>query len=279
MFYNSKIINYNIFMKILKSNEIVKLISKELKQIISENDYKPKMVIFQIGQNPASNKYVEFKLKKAKQLGITAIKKQFAENYPQDKLINDMKQLIPSIDGMIVQLPLPDTYDTQTVLNIIPFDKDIDGLATGNYMIIPATPRGIMSLLKGYKIELKNKIVGVIGQSNLVGIPVSTLCEKYAKKVLRFDKKTSMKGSEKADILIVAVGKANLVKHENIKDNAIIIDVGINILSNDVIVGDVDRNSLGDKASAITPIIGGIGPMTIISLFQNLVDVTYKNNK
>ena len=263
-------------MKILRSKQVVESISKKLKQKISDNDYKPRMVIFQIGENPASNKYVEFKLKKAQELGIDAVRKQFGEAYPQEKLIEDMKELMPWIDGMIVQLPLPESYNTQEVLDIIPFDKDIDGLATGNDKMIPATPRGIISLLEAHKIDLKNKVVGVIGQSKLVGEPVATLCEKDAKEVLRFDKVSSIKGSEKADILIVAAGEANLVKAQNVKQDAVIIDVGINTLSNDQVVGDVDRTSLGDKASAITPITGGVGPMTVISLFENLVDTTYK---
>ena len=264
-------------MKILRSKEVVESISKQLKQKISENDYKPRMVIFQIGEDPASNKYVEFKLKKAEELGIVAVRKQFGEAYPQDKLIDDMKELMPWIDGMIVQLPLPVSYNTQKVLDTIPFNKDIDGLATGNNKMIPATPRGIMTLMKSYKISLEDKVVGVIGQSNLVGSPIANLCEKEAKEVLRFDKESLIKGSELADILIIAAGEAKLVKEQNVKNGAIIIDVGINTLSDNKIVGDVDRESLGDKASAITPITGGVGPMTIISLFQNLVDSTYKN--
>ncbi|MCK5866768.1 MAG: bifunctional 5,10-methylenetetrahydrofolate dehydrogenase/5,10-methenyltetrahydrofolate cyclohydrolase [Mycoplasmataceae bacterium] len=263
-------------MKILKSKEIVKAISKELKQKISQNDYKPRLVIFQIGEEPASNKYVEFKLKKAKELGVVAVRKQFGEAYPQEKLIEDMKEIMPWIDGMIVQLPLPDSYDIKKVMDTIPFIKDIDGLASGNDLITPATPRGIMSLMKAYGIKLNNKIIGVIGQSNLVGSPIAKLCEKDSKKVIRFDKETSIKGSEQVDILIVAAGKVNLVKRDNVKKNAIIIDVGINAFGNNQITGDVDRVSLGEKASAITPIIGGVGPMTVISLFQNLIDATYK---
>lgn len=260
-------------MKLLDGKVTAKRIEEQIKSKIQESDYKPRLVIFQIGDNPASNKYIDFKIKKANELGITAINKKYEERFPQDKIIEDITDMAPWVDGMIVQLPLPEGYDTKAILNSIPIEKDVDGLADGNNIFKPATPRGIISLLKMNDIVIKDKVVAVVGQSDLVGSPTSDLIEdEGAKEVIRLDKQTGLKGTERADILIVAAGDKDLIKKEHIKEGVIIVDVGINTLGNGKISGDVDRESVGEIPSYISPVPGGVGPMTIISLFQNLMD-------
>lgn len=176
-----------------------------------------------------------------------------------------------------MQLPLPDQIDKQAILDVIPYEKDVDGLATGNNIITPATPKGIINLLKSYEVKIEGKHVAVVGQSKLVGKPVATLCEhEGASQVDRYTKQTGIKGTEKADILIVAAGEANLIKKQNIKKGVVIIDVGINTIADKLamtkIVGDVDRVSVGEIPSAISPVPGGVGPMTVISLMQNIIE-------
>ena len=260
-------------MKILDGKSIAEEISKELKNKISKSGYTPRLAIFQIGDNPSSNKYINFKIKKAEEIGINAVLKKIDDHFPQEKLIEDIKDISPWVDGIIIQLPLPEGYDTKLILNSVPHNKDVDGLSEGNTKITPATPRGIMTLLKNNNIEIKNKVIAVVGQSNLVGKPLSNLFSlNNAKEVIRIDKKTGLSGTERADILVVAAGHPNLIKEENIKSGVVIIDVGVNLLSNGKITGDVDRDSVGEIPSMISPVIGGVGPMTVISLFQNLVD-------
>ena len=262
-------------MKILNSKFIVEKITKELKEKIKKSKYKPKLCIFQLGDNKSSNKYIKVKMIKSKELGVETTYLKYG-NISQEELILKIKEKSKVMDGIIVQLPLPKQYDTQLILNSIPYLKDIDGLSLKNNIITPATPRGIMTLLKEYKIEIKNKIVAVVGQSNLVGKPISILCEKEGAFVRRFNSTTGLSGTELADILIVAVGKKKLIQNNNIKKNVVIIDVGINPLSNNKIVGDIDLESIKNKPYAISPVPGGVGPMTVISLFQNLIDVTLK---
>ncbi|NQZ65935.1 MAG: bifunctional 5,10-methylenetetrahydrofolate dehydrogenase/5,10-methenyltetrahydrofolate cyclohydrolase [Mycoplasmatales bacterium] len=265
-------------MKILNGKIIADKITEKLKEEIKRLDNQPILTIVQVGNNLNSNKYIKFKLLKAEYLGVKGIHKKFPEDISEEELINQIEVLVNKSDGIIVQLPLPINLNKQKILNKIPHNKDIDGLSDGNKLIIPATPRGIMTLMNEYKISLINKEVAVVGQSNLVGKPIADLCEKSgAKKVNRFDINSGIKGTETSDILIVAAGQANLIKKENIKPGVIIIDVGISTLSNNKILGDVDRISVGKLPSAINPIIGGVGPMTVISLFQNLVETINKN--
>jgi methylenetetrahydrofolate dehydrogenase (NADP+)/methenyltetrahydrofolate cyclohydrolase len=266
-------------MKILNGIKVASIIEKKLKEKIKKNNLKPKLLIIQVGENKASNKYINFKMKKAFQINIEAIKLKYSKNIDEEKLINKIKKNAKNVDGLIVQLPLPKKYDTKKILNAIPLEKDVDGLNPKNNLITPATARGVMDLLFYYKINLKNKKVSVVGKSYLVGKPIAKLCLKNGANVKVHDKLTGLIGSEKADILIVAAGQKNLIKNQNIKKNVVIIDVGINVLTNKKIVGDVDRKSVGKKPSAISPVPGGVGPMTVISLFSNLIDILNKNNK
>ncbi|MCC3161084.1 MAG: bifunctional 5,10-methylenetetrahydrofolate dehydrogenase/5,10-methenyltetrahydrofolate cyclohydrolase [Mollicutes bacterium PWAP] len=269
-------------MKIFSGIKASKFIEEKLIKKISNLEIKPKIVIFQVNNLLASNKYISFKIKKAKILGIEAdhIKIEDFDGYKvtEDMLINLIEKEINNYDGAIVQLPLPNGFDNKKILDSIPVEKDIDGLNSNQKIIFPATPRGIIDLLNFYEISWKNKEVSVVGQSKLVGKPVADFLEKDAKIVKRFTKETGINGTENSDILIVAVGKKNLIKKENIKKGAFIIDVGINSLDNKKITGDVDRLSVGNKPGGISPVPGGVGPMTIISLFSNTIDLFKEKN-
>lgn len=260
-------------MKILDGRKLATKKTLELKQRVFDMDIKPKMTIIQVGDEPASNKYVQFKLNKAWDLGIDAKAIKIEETVKQQHLEEIIKTELKETNGMIIQLPLPDHIDKQEMLDLIPFNKDIDGLATGNNVVTPATPRGIISLLKENGIKLKGIKAGVVGQSDLVGKPVSKLLEKEGSLVSRFDLSTGIDGTEQMDVLVVAVGVRGLIKKQNIKEGVAIIDVGINTFNNGKITGDVDRDSVGEVPSAISPVPGGVGPMTVISLIENLLDV------
>ena len=259
-------------MKILDGKKAAKIIENKLKNKIKNFNLKPKLIIIQVGQNKISKKYINIKLKKAFDIGIEAIHLKYPENILESQLIKEIEKFSNQVDGLIVQLPLPKNFNTQKILNSIPIRKDVDGLNNQNFLITPATAKGVLDLLSFYKIKIKNKNVSVVGESNIVGKPIATLCKKRGAIVRTYNKKTGILGTEKADVLIVAAGQKNLIKKENIKEGVIIVDVGINVLTNKKIVGDVDRNSVGNLPAAISPVPGGVGPMTVISLFTNLIE-------
>lgn len=259
-------------MKILDGKKAAFEIENNLKNKLKNFDFKPKLIIIQVGKNKISKKYINIKLKKAFDIGVKAIHLKYSENILENKLIQEIKNWSKLVNGLIVQLPLPKNFNTQKILNSIPIEKDVDGLNGNNFLITPATAKGVIDLLAFYDIKLKNKNVSIVGESNIVGKPIASLCKKNGAFVKTYNKKTGILGTEKADILIVAAGQKNLIKKENIKKGVIIIDVGINVLTNKKIVGDVDRNSISNLPFAISPVPGGVGPMTVISLFTNLID-------
>lgn len=269
-------------MKILDGKKLASEITQDLKSRAALLNKKPLLIIINVGDNPASQKYVSSKIKKATEIGIKAKEVKVSAKVSQEKLEKLVAKKSKKATGIIVQLPLPEHISKQKVLDLIPFEKDVDGLATNNNLVTPATPKGIMTLMKRYDVELKGKKVAVVGQSNLVGKPVADLCELEGAKVSRYTKETTIVGTEKADVLIVAAGQANLIKKENIKKGVVIIDVGINSIADESamkkIVGDVDRDSVGELPNAISPVPGGVGPMTVISLMQNVIEAAERNN-
>ena len=259
----------------------------ELQQRINVLKQKPVCVIIQVGDLFESNKYITNKMKKAQELGIRITLEKFNDpQISQTDLINYIENLInlhplKSHLGIIVQLPLPIDFDKQLILDTIDPTCDIDGLSTTNMnnfyqdqkpFMIPATAKAILTLLNAYQIELNNKKMMVIGESNLVGKPTKHLLKKYSNDVSSRNIDTGIKGSEYADFLVVAAGSAKLIKAENVKDQAVVVDVGINTLDNKKVVGDVDFEDVKDKVLAISPTPGGVGPLTVISLFENLVE-------
>lgn len=252
----------------------------------------PSMAVILVGNNPASESYVKSKIKACQRASINSKVIKFDESVHTSDIYNEVKQLNKShFDGFIVQLPLPQQVDTQYVINEISAYKDIDGfhplnfgkMSLGQKSMRPATAYGILKLLQFYEIETKGKHVVVIGRSNIVGKPISimlgndfsigratvTSCDINTPRELLLEE------TRRADIVIVAVGREKFLTKEMIKEGAVVIDVGINRVDGKI-VGDVDFESVAEKCSWITPVPGGVGPMTIAGLIINTYDA-WKN--
>ncbi|WP_297810587.1 bifunctional methylenetetrahydrofolate dehydrogenase/methenyltetrahydrofolate cyclohydrolase FolD [uncultured Helicobacter sp.] len=271
-------------MQILDGKALAQQIEAEIKSKVeglSQKGITPGLAVILVGNDPASQSYVNMKAKACKRTGIYSITHEMPENIAQDSLLQtiQMLNLNPNIDGILVQLPLPKHIDTTAVLETIAPHKDVDGFHPFNMGRIfanlesftPATPMGVLTLLEHYKIPIQGKNVVIVGASNIVGKPLGalflnknatiTLCHIYTKDLIQHTKK--------ADILCVAVGKPNLITQEMVKEGAIIVDIGISKLPNGKIVGDVDFENVAPLCEFITPVPGGVGPMTIASLLQN----------
>ncbi|MEA4190958.1 bifunctional 5,10-methylenetetrahydrofolate dehydrogenase/5,10-methenyltetrahydrofolate cyclohydrolase [Mycoplasma sp. 2248] len=274
-------------MQILSGKELAKQELAKLRQEIIDLDLERKlrMAIIQVGDNAASNKYIAHKLRVAEDLGIEAELFKFDEDISQDRLLKKMDRINEKFDGIIVQLPLPSHLPTQVILDAVPYDKDIDGLTTKNEFrlyndtadkhFIPATARGVLELMEHYGIDVENKRVCVVGRSHVVGKPLAHIIKRKNANVSTYNEETGIKGIENADILIVAIGVPKYIKAHNVKEGAIVIDVGTNLddkLSAEL-SGDVDFENVKDKVAAITPVPGGVGPMTVVALMKNLVDI------
>ena len=256
---------------------------------------KPSMAIVLVGNNPASESYVKGKIKACERAGINHTLIRFDESITAFELLEEVKKLNKSsYDGFIVQLPLPAHIKSDAIINEISAYKDIDGfhplnfgkMALGQKSMRPATAYGILKLLEWYQIETKGKHVVVIGRSNIVGKPISimlgndfnigratvTSCDINTPKSLLIEE------CQKADIVIVAVGKPCLVTADMIKEGAVVIDVGINKLDSGKLVGDCDFGAIAEKASWVTPVPGGVGPMTISGLILNTYEAWKMKN-
>lgn len=276
-------------MKILSGREKAEQDLKQLKKELDElNLNRPiKLAIIQVGDKMESNRYVEQKLKKAKEIGIEAKCFKFDENITQKRLLLAMDEINENWDGILIQLPLPKHLPKEVILDAVPYEKDIDGLSHRNEFIlyneknsddkffVPAAARAVLELIEYHEINYKKKKVAVVGRSHLVGKPVAHILKRRGASVSTFDENTPIKLVASADIVIVAIGVPKYIKAENIKQGAIIIDVGTNYDQNDpsVIFGDVDHESVKTKASAITPVPGGVGPLTVVCLLKNLVEI------
>ncbi len=278
-------------MTILDGKSLSKQIKTELKakvaDLVVKSGIKPGLAIVEVGSDPASEIYVRNKIKSANFVGIEArlIKKD--ESITQEELLKLIDELNAdvSVHGIIVQLPLPKHLDERAVIDLIDPDKDIDGfgvlnkgkLFSGMKCFQPATPLGVMKLLDAYNIPLKGKEAVVVGRSNIVGKPMGmmlllrdatvTIAHRYTVDLKKITKE--------ADILVVAVGKKNLITADMIKPGAVVVDVGIN-REGDKIYGDVDFDNVSQVASHITPVPGGVGPLTIAALLANTVEA-YEN--
>lgn len=253
-------------------------------QELSKRGITPSLAVILVGSDAASQTYVNMKAKACKRVGITSILHEMPSNITQQDLLNTIHNLNQNekLDGILVQLPLPQHINTYEILESISPNKDVDGFHTQNSGklhsgikgFVPATPLGVMTLLRHYNIDIKGKDVCIIGASNIVGKPLSalmlnagatiTLCHIHTKDISIYTKQ--------ADILCVGVGKPNLITKEMVKEGVIIVDIGINRLENGKIVGDVDFNAIAPLCSFITPVPGGVGPMTIASLLQNTIE-------
>lgn len=273
------------------SNKIKEEIKKEVAHLIDNHDKAPHLAAILVGDDPASQTYVAGKEKAAHAVGMLSSTYRFPVDVSEKELLETINYLNndDEIDGFIVQLPLPKHISEKRMINAINPAKDVDGFTPvnlGNMVLgrpayISATPFGIMELLKGYKINIDGKHCVVLGRSNIVGRPMSillsqkgphgnatvTLCHSHTKNLAKI--------TQSADILICAIGRPQYVKEDMVKPGAIVIDVGIHRLPDNTcpkgyrLVGDVDFNEVSKKASYITPVPGGVGPMTIAMLLKN----------
>ena len=264
-------------------------LKKEIIEIKSSFKSVPGLTVILIGEDPASKIYVKNKEKFSKEIGINSEVIKYPENIEEKEVLNKIIELNKNkkVSGILVQLPLPKHINKQKVIETILPEKDVDGfhpinvgnLSSGYDSKIPCTPLGCLILLKEVEKNLSGKHAVVIGRSNLNGKPMAQLLLKENCTVTITHSKTKDLKSKcnKADIIIAAVGKPKLVKGDWVKKNAIVIDVGINKTS-DGIVGDIDFNEVSKVARAITPVPGGVGPMTIACLLRNTVECFKRAN-
>ena len=271
-------------------------ILKNLKIQIDESkvlDFRvPRLDILIVGDDFASQKYVNMKEKRAMEVGIKVVVHKFDSDVSEKEILELIEKLNIDnrIDGLMVQLPLPQNFNLENILESINPRKDVDGLTSSNLgklfkndssAIISATARGILELLKEYKITIDGANVVIVGRSNIVGLPTAavlqnenatiTICHSHTKKLKDITKE--------ADILVVAMGKAEYIDKGYVKKDAVVIDVGTNQNKDGVLVGDIDFKSVNKIVKYITPVPGGVGPMTIASLLLNLFEMYKKNVK
>ena len=278
-------------MKLLDGKIVKKTVLAELKEKVSKEKRPLGLVVIQVGEDPASVVYVRQKAKMAEKVGFNFNHVKLDSNVSEEELLNKIDEFNndDNVDGILVQMPIPKHLNPKTIQNAISPLKDVDGLTDINMgklmhneeALVPCTPLGIMDLLKHYGIEVAGKRVVVVGRSDLVGKPMLALMINADATVTLCHSKTKdmSKITKKADILIVAVGKANFIKAEDIRNGCVVIDVGINRMSDGSLCGDVDFNSVKDKVSYITPVPGGVGQMTVAELGMNTYKAYLLRNK
>lgn len=261
--------------------EIRNMIGEEVKDLQSKKSISPGLAVVLVGDNPASQIYVRMKAKACNEAGINSIEKRFPSEVSQEELLTTIDSLNkdPRVHGILIQLPLPDNLDTEALLEAVYPEKDIDGfhpfnmglLLAGKPTFVPCTPSGIMKMLENIGVDPKGKDAVILGRSNIVGKPTALLLlHKHATVTLCHSRTRDL--AEKvstADILVAAIGRPKMIKGDWIKKGAIVIDVGMNRLDDGKLVGDVDFDEASKRASFITPVPGGVGPMTIAMLLQN----------
>ena len=276
-------------------------LNKEIKDLKKKYNAVPGLAVVQVGNVAASSVYVKAKTKSAKEVGIEVIDHHLEESISEEELLNLIEKLNTqnNVNGILVQLPLPKHMNEQLILDSINPDKDADGFHPLNVgklsiashndenLLIPCTPYGCLIMLKGLNIELAGKNAVVVGRSNIVGKPMAQLLIKESCTVTVAHSKTKdLPGvCQNADIVVAAVGRPKMIKGEWIKKGAIVIDVGINRIEVEIdgerknkLVGDVDYKEAEKNASAITPVPGGVGPMTIACLLRNTT-IAFKNSR
>lgn len=273
------------------SNKIKEEVKVEVAQLKEERDVTPGLAVVLVGDDAASATYVNSKHKSCEAAGIYSEVHTKPESTTQDELlalIDDMNNN-PKLDGILVQLPLPNHIDTTTVLEAINPLKDVDGFHPYNVgrmvsnldSFLPATPFGVMRMFEEYGIELSGKNVCVIGSSDIVGKPMASLLTNAKATVTICNSRTKdlSAHTKAADIIVIAVGVPFLLKKEMVSEGAIVIDVGINRLDTGKLVGDADFENLKDVCSHITPVPGGVGPMTIGMLLKNTLKAAKLRDK
>ena len=276
-------------MIVLNGKELAQKIQAKIKEdveLLKKASITPGLAVILIGDDPASQVYVKKKVEACKEAGIYSVVHEMPENIKEETIINTIKLMNENqnINGILVQLPLPPHINQTKIIEAIDPKKDVDGFHPYNMgrlcldldSFVPCTPLGVMKIFEEYDINIKGKNVCIVGASNIVGKPMAALllnafatvdiCHIYTKDLKEHTKR--------ADIIIVAAGKAGLITQDMVKDEAIVIDVGINRLENGKLTGDVDYDNVAPKCSHITPVPGGVGPMTIAMLLSNTIKAT-----
>lgn len=264
------------------ASEIKQDLAKEIERLKVKN-LLPKLVVVLVGDNPASLSYVKGKERAAAEIGMDSEVITLPVETTEADLLALLDELNDNdaVHGILVQLPLPDQINEQKVIDRINPKKDVDGfhpinigkMMTGEDSFLPCTPYGIITMIKSKGVEIEGKHAVIIGRSNIVGKPVGQLLLNENATVTYCHSKTEnmQKYTQAADILIVAIGKENFIKQEDVKEGAVIIDVGINRTQEGKLTGDVDFAEVVEKAGYITPVPGGVGPMTITMLLSNTI--------
>jgi len=281
--------------QLLSGKELSEKILTALKEKVEILENKPTLAIVSVGEDLASKIYIKKKLKIAEKIGVKARHYKLNEETKEEELLGLIEKLNKddNVDGFIVQLPLPKQINENKVINSINPRKDVDGFHPINMGkifleifeeetdMIPATPYGIMKIIEYYNLDLEGKKVVVVGKSNIVGKPIAQLMLMKNATVTIAHKKTNnlAEHTKDADIIVVAVGKEKLITADMVKEGVIVIDVGMNRTEEGKIVGDVDFDSVKEKASFITPVPGGVGPMTVTMLLYNIVKTKIANKE
>ncbi len=272
---------------LLDGKETSKKIKDELKEEVknlADKGIVPTLAVVIVGEDPASHVYVRSKKRACEYIGIRSLSYELPEDTSEEKLLDLVQELNErdDVNGILVQLPLPEQISDDKVIMAIDPAKDVDGfhpvsvgnLSIGNPGFISCTPYGIMELLKRYEVPIEGKNCVIVGRSNIVGKPISMLLlrENGTVTICHSRTKNLKDVCKEADILIAAIGRPKMITAEYVKDGAVVVDVGINRLDNGKLCGDVDFEGVKDLTSYITPVPGGVGPMTIAMLMSNLVD-------
>ena len=278
---------------IIDGKELAKKIRANLKiecEELKKKNINSKLAVIMVGEDPASKVYVRNKSKACEDVGIEYEEYLLDVNTTQKELIELIEKLNndKTINGILLQSPIPSNLDVNEAFRTISPKKDVDGfnpvnvgkLVLNQDTFVSCTPYGIMKMFEEYDIDLTGKNVVILGRSNIVGKPLIHCCLNKNATVTSCHSKTQniAQKAKEADVLISAIGKANFVTADMVKDGAVVIDVGINRLDNGKITGDVDFESVKEKASYITPVPGGVGPMTIAMLMNNVIKATRRQN-
>ena len=270
--------------KLINGKEIGNTIRKSIQQEVNalkEQGITPGLAVILVGDDPASRTYVSNKQKSCEKMGIYSELIKLSADVTEETLLQQIEQLNanPAIDGILVQLPLPKHIDEQKVIATISPEKDVDGfhpisvgkMLLGQPTFLPCTPFGVMKLLEYTNVDIAGKHAVVVGRSHIVGVPMGQLLlQKDATVTYCHSKTPDLKAiTKQADILVVATGRAKMIGADHVKDGAVVIDVGMDRDENGKLCGDVDFDAVIDKVSAITPVPGGVGPMTITMLLFN----------
>ena len=265
------------------SSEIKDELKEQVEQL-KEKNIEVCLCVIKVGSDPASAIYVNNKKKACEYIGIKSLSYELPEDTTQEHLLDLIDKLNKQDDvhGILVQLPIPKHIDEDRIIQAISPNKDVDGfhpqsvgrLSIGQKGFVSCTPAGIVQLLKRYNISMEGKECVIVGRSNIVGKPMAMLMlrENATVTICHSRTKNLAEVTKRADILIVAIGKAKFIKNEHVKEGAVVIDVGMHRNENNKLCGDVDYDDVIDKVSAITPVPGGVGPMTIAMLMYNCVE-------